>query len=693
VVAGVFFHHGQSRRLMEKQRFELAAIADLKIHEIETWRRERLGDARHLSSDPFLAAALVPLLRTEGPPSLRRDAERFLDGLNSAYGYRLAAILDARGRTVLLRSRSPGEGLDATASRRAAAAAARGEIVFGELAFRDGDQAHLHLDILIPLRGNDAKAPAEGVLLLCIEPADYLFPLVQSWPTPSPSSETLLVRKEGDEVVFLNELRHRRGTALRLRFPVSDPDLPAARAARGETGEFQGLDYRGVPVLSAVRPISGSSWFIVAKTDLAEIRAPLRRQSRLMVVVVVLMILASGFGLGWLERRSQAELHRKAEAEIRKSHEILSGVQESTEAMIFSLDRDLRYTSFNSGHATAMKALYGTEIKPGMWLFDAMTVAEDRRAARANLERVLQGESSTVESYSGDDDLIRRYFQITHNPIRSEAGDIVGIVVVSSDITARKKVEEEVRRLNADLERRVAVRTAQLEAANAELEAFSYSVSHDLRAPLRVIDGFSQAILEEHDRHLDEQGRVFLRRIRANAQDMGCLIDDMLKLARVTKADLHIEEVDLSALADRAAAALAVAHPERTVNVVIPSGLTAWGDARLLRVVLDNLFENAWKFTARRSDARIEFGRVASAGGAAYFVRDNGVGFEMAYVGKLFAPFQRLHAKDEFPGTGIGLATVQRIIHRHGGRTWAESAAGEGAVFYFTIDIGKERPA
>ncbi len=328
-----------------------------------------------------------------------------------------------------------------------------------------------------------------------------------------------------------------------------------------------------------------------------------------------------------------------------------------------------------------------------MWFFDAMTMAEDRRAARANMERVLRGETMAIESFSGDEGLSRRCYLIAHNPIRSRTGEVVGVVVLSSDITARRNAEEEVRRLNLDLEKRVAERTAQLRASNAELEAFSYSVSHDLRAPLRIIDGFSQAVIEEYESSLDEQGRTFLHRIRANAQAMGQLIDDMLMLARVTKADLHIEEVDLSRLAGEAVSTLAAARPQRAVNIVIAPGLKARGDERLLRIVLDNLFDNAWKFTAKRPEARIEFGAADVDGERVFFVRDDGVGFDMAYAGKLFGAFQRLHAKNEFPGTGIGLATVRRIVHRHGGRVWAEGVVDQGAAFFFTLAVGKETPA
>ena len=253
------------------------------------------------------------------------------------------------------------------------------------------------------------------------------------------------------------------------------------------------------------------------------------------------------------------------------------------------------------------------------------------------------------------------------------------------EVRERKTAEEEVRRLNHLLERRVDERTRQLEVSNMELESFSYSVSHDLRAPLRSIDGFSRILLGACDAKFDDEDRALFQRVLAAAGRMNELIDDLLNLSRVTRTSMTSEEVDLSSLATRVANSLRSEHPESKAEFVIEPGITASCDSHLVEVVLQNLLENAWKFSAQSPSPWIEFGSTSVSRERVLYVRDNGAGFDPAYKGKLFVPFQRLHRQEEFPGTGIGLATVSRIVHRHGGWITAESQPGKGATFFFTL--------
>lgn len=277
------------------------------------------------------------------------------------------------------------------------------------------------------------------------------------------------------------------------------------------------------------------------------------------------------------------------------------------------------------------------------------------------------------------------HVEISASWLLDENHEVIGVQGASRDITERKKAEEEIRKLNKELEQRVKERTIKLKAVNKELESFAYSVSHDLRAPLRALDGFSAQLKTKYGDQLDDQAKHYLDRIHKAVSFMGELIDDLLRLSKVTRSEFKQKQVDISQMAHEIIVRLRESNPQRQVEVEIPSGLTARGDPHLLKIAMENLLNNAWKFSENNPQAKIELGLTNEKSEPIFFIKDNGAGFDMDYSDKLFGAFQRLHGKKEFSGTGIGLATVQRIINRHGGRIWAESIEGEGATFYFTL--------
>ena len=278
-----------------------------------------------------------------------------------------------------------------------------------------------------------------------------------------------------------------------------------------------------------------------------------------------------------------------------------------------------------------------------------------------------------------------RYLQDNGYPLMDSAGKVTSVVGFRVDVTERKRDEERIRQMNVELERRVLERTAELQFANKEMEAFCYSISHDLRAPLRSIRGYSEIVLQEYGAKLDVRGEEFLKRACHSAAHMNQLLDDLLRLSVISRGDLQREHTDLSDLVRKIVATLKSVEPHRKVKLKIARNLKSRGDIRLLQIALGNLLSNAWKFTSRKADATIEFGSHEKDGEHVFFVRDNGEGFDMEWKHRLFGVFERLHSSNDFPGTGIGLAIVQRVIQRHGGRIWAEGKREQGATFYFTL--------
>jgi PAS domain S-box-containing protein len=400
-----------------------------------------------------------------------------------------------------------------------------------------------------------------------------------------------------------------------------------------------------------------------------------------------------GAVLDFTERKRQEEALRESEARISEAYATLNDAIESAPAAIAIYDAEDRLFAFNSGYR-AFFAFDQTIVRLGAdfrTLIRSFTesgqIARPQRATDSWLEerwRQHRNPAGPIEVELTDG----RWLQITET--RTQTG---GIITVYNDITALKEREEQLRRLNAELEERVAQRTAalahaneELAVANKDLESFSYSVSHDLRAPLRAMAGYSSILLDESRDSLHPNAARHLQRIHAGALRMAALIDDLLRLSQVGRAEMHRQDVNLSELANQVLGALADASPERRVEAVVSPRMRANGDPGLIRHLLENLLSNAWKFTGRTNAPRIELGCEPRGREKVYFVRDNGAGFDMQYANRLFTAFQRLHRSEEFEGTGIGLSIVQRVVTRHGGRIWVESKPGQGTTFWFTLE-------
>jgi PAS domain S-box-containing protein len=368
------------------------------------------------------------------------------------------------------------------------------------------------------------------------------------------------------------------------------------------------------------------------------------------------------------------EWKNRYEAVVRASGHLLYDWNPATNEVLFGgdLERTLGYAL--------------SEMTGGLEQWEKLVHPDDLPAFQAECARVVASRAPFSLEYR----VLHRdgsylYFQDNGYPLISQEGNLSSIVGFRMDVTKRKLDEEKIRQMNSELEQRVSERTAELQFANKEMEAFCYSISHDLRAPLRSIRGYSEIVLQEYGGKLDARSTDYLAKACDSAGHMNQLLDDLLRLSVISRGELQREKTDLGALARIAVEGLKSAEPQRKVKFKLGRDLSVHGDSRLLQIALGNLLSNAWKFTGRKAEALIELGATENNGERVFFVRDNGDGFEMEWKHRLFGVFERLHAAKDFPGTGIGLAIVQRIIQRHGGRIWAEGKRNEGATFYFTL--------
>ena len=973
IEAGVFYYRTYQRHFRADAERQLSTIADLKVAQIADWRRERLADANYVQRTPYTARRALDALAQPDSGTTRRMFTSWLNVLMAGGQFDQALLLDEGLNIRLIHPPRVSNALSQVEHRAAEQALRSRQVTVADLHRVSNGPVYLSLMVPLLVRREGARdnvppagtdpSPADrsaALLVLRINADKTLYPLIKRWPTPSRTAETLLIRRDDNDALFLNELRFRTNTALTLRSSLLDSNLPAVKAVLGQKGVVEGRDYRGVPVIADLRPVPDSPWFMVARMDAAEVDAPLRERLWQMMVTIGALLFGTGAGVGlvWRQQHLRFYQERAAAAEmIRQNEARFRTLVENIPQKIFIKDLDLRWVSVNNNFALdlghrpeevvgkndydffpkgladkyradderiiqtgqteeleekhlqdgretwvhvvktpvrdeqgritgvfgifwditerkrAQEALeeseaslreaqriaslgsYVLDIPSGLWrssdvlddLFGidqtyprsvegwmALVYPADRAmmadyfknevlgqgrtfdkeyrivSHKAQAERWVHGlgklefdaQGHPVKMHGTIQDITERqkaqealrqselklravldatpfpialvdiedkriafwsrsalalfghtaptakeWYQLAYpdpayqrevvsrwKPALEKAllsGQAVNageyqvtchdgsvricelyatfladnLIVTFHDITQRKQAEDETHKLNTELEERVRHRTADLEAANKDLEAFSYSVSHDLRAPLRAIAGFARILVEEHGPQLPAAAQRYLDIVQSNTLHMGHLVDDLLALSRLGRQEMATETLEPAQLVRQALELLRGEQEGRNVKITVGDLPPCRGDAALLRQVFVNLLSNALKFTVKRDPAVIEVGFMESCGdgvaaspqdsvpplpqqasGPVFFVRDNGVGFDMRYVHKLFGVFQRLHRMEDYAGTGIGLAIVQRIIQRHGGRVWAESELDKGATFYFTLE-------
>jgi signal transduction histidine kinase/heme/copper-type cytochrome/quinol oxidase subunit 2 len=552
----------------EKQKSinHLTTVAHLKADELKRWLNERIGDAEFLRSATFF-------IKPQGDWKKRTDEETKkkvtarLEDLRRASGYYCVFLADEHGNTLLSTGKCDEE-LTPALKDAIKKALQTNQTTFTDIYRIDKTP---FIDFTTPTKA--PKGTPKTVVVARVNANSFLYPYLQSWPVSSNSAETLLFEQDGDNVLFLNELRHKKNTALELKISLKQKNLLVAQALDKNAklqNPIEGIDYRGIGTIGVAQKIEGTNWFLMSKQDKSEIYAEAKQAAT------------------WI------------------------------------------------GIADALTII----IAAGIMLL----VHQKRELQFARMRHEEQAEK----------------------------------------LEERKIAEEKINELNHTLEQKVIDRTIELKNAYDEMEAFTYSVSHDLRSPLRATDGFSQAILEDYYDKLDEQGKDYLLRIRHASQKMESLIDDLLKLSRLTRHEMLHEDVNLSQMAQDIFKELIKNHAD--IQVDIQEGMIERADPDLIQIALTNLISNALKFTSTRENAHISFGVTKQNGKKIYYIKDNGAGFDMAYAQHLFKPFYRLHTSQEFDGSGIGLAIVYRVITRHFGKIWAEGEVGKGATFFFTLN-------
>ena len=709
IILGYYIYHNQKTDIGKAAGQQLTAIAELKVWEISNWRKERIGDANVIYKNTAFASDVFQYFNDPSSLEAKNNILSLLSATQESYQYKNILLLDKQNKIKLALNKYDYD-FNKIHSNVINEAIKKNDVVFSDL-YRDGKTGGVYLSMAMPIivfqKNNAIRL---GTVIIVIDPNISLYPAIKLWPIPNETGEALLVHRDGNEVVYLNELRHSKNTSLMMRYPLTEMSLPAVKAVLGWKGVVEGIDYRKKNVLAAIKAVPDSKWFLIAKVDTEEIYAPLTERFWVTVFFILVTISILGVVLAYIWRYQQAKYYREQyELEDKRAFLYARSLIEASLDPLVTISPEGKIMDVNSSTelitGRSRKELVGSNFS------NYFTEPE-----RANEGYKLVFEKGIVRDYplsirSVTDSVIEVLYNASL--YKNEEGEVQGIFAAARDVTELRRIEKALKSAHNELELRVKERTNELQKANEtlqseirerkeveklielrttllemtnkELESFTYSVSHDLRAPLRAIDGYTRMILrDQRDKFNDDAKRKF-DLIRSNTQMMGKLIDDLLSFSRLGRLEINMSKLDMEGLVNDVWMELQIINPDRKIDFKIKEIQPCRGDRTLIKQVYSNLLSNAVKYTKFKDKAYIETGGYREGDENIYYIKDNGVGFDMKYYDKLFGVFQRLHSTDDYEGTGVGLAIVQRIIHRHGGRVWAQGKIEEGTTFYFTL--------
>jgi PAS domain S-box-containing protein len=709
IVLGYDIYQNQKKYINNAASQQLTAIAELKLSEINNWRNERIGDANVICKNNVFASDVMQYFINSSSLEAKKNILSLLSATQKSYQYKNILLLDKKKKVRLALNKYDSD-FGKVHSDVINDALEKNNIVFSDF-YKDNKDGNVYLSIAIPIvifqKGNTMHI---GTVMIILDPNIRLYPTIKLWPVASETGESLLVHREGNDVVYLNELRQIKNIPLMMRYPLSESSLPAVKAVLGWEGVVHGTDYRKKSVLAAIKAIPNTSWFLIAKVDTEEIYAPLKERFWMTIFFIIVNILVLGVIVAYIWRYQQAKYYREQyELEDKRASLYARSLIEAALDPLVTISPEGKIMDVNESTESitgrSRSELIGSNFS------NYFTEPE-----KANEGYKLVFEKGIVRDYSlSIRNVSGKVTEVLYNAslYKNETGEVQGIFAAARDITELRRIEKELKQAHNELELRVKERTKELQIANEtlqseiterkeiekliemrtkllevtnkELESFSYSVSHDLRAPLRAIDGYTRMILRDQRDKLDDDAKRKFDLIRSNTQIMGKLIDDLLSFSRLGRLELNMSKLDMESLVNDVWMELQIINPDRKIDFRIKNVPPGWGDRTLIKQVYSNLLSNAVKYTKFKDKAYMETGGYTESDENIYYIKDNGVGFDMEYYDKLFGVFQRLHSADDYEGTGVGLAIVQRIIHRHGGRVWAEGKVEEGATFYFTL--------